>query len=126
MGEAFPSDVFSLERCHARSAPHALLEEKMALLCVWLPGRAEHLWISPPSLHEAEELKAFPGVVFERVPPDAGRSPDWHFYRHGPASHTDDTAPEEPPQYTPLPVAPLDSVPPGCDNEHIADWCCVD
>jgi hypothetical protein len=67
MGKAFPSDALSLERCPARSVLHALLEEKMALLCVWRPGRAEHLWISPPSLHEVEELKAFPGVVCEEV-----------------------------------------------------------
>lgn len=101
MGEAFPSDAFSLERCHARSVLHALLEEQMAPQCVWRLGRAEHLWISPPSLHEGEELKAFPDVVCERVPPDAGRSPDWHFYRHGPASHTADTEPEEPPSVYP-------------------------
>ena len=31
---ALPSQATHLERCHARSTLHALLEEKMALLCV--------------------------------------------------------------------------------------------
>jgi len=57
---AFPSDAFSLGRCQARCRLHAGRRREMADFRVWRLGREQHLSLSTPSLHVAQEQEAFP------------------------------------------------------------------
>src|SRR5436190_18807267 len=88
-------------------------------------GREAHLQLSLTSL-VPEEWEAFPGLIVDSGQQDADRSPDWHFYRHAPSSHTVGTGPRERQRYSLRQVALPHSEPQAHDSEHIPDWYCED